>query len=368
MKYYIITGERSADLHGSNLIRALKRNDVNAHIRFWGGDLMVQAGGELVVHYQSLSLMGFWEVLKHLFKMIRFMKFCQKDLIAFQPDVLILMDFAGFNLRVAKFAKKKGLRVFYYISPKIWAWKASRVKTIKKYVDKMFVILPFEKDFYQKHNYQVDFVGNPLVEIVKHFRPNPNFLENNQLDGRPIIAVLPGSRKQEVRLILEIMLSLCEKFSNYQFVIAGVDNVERDQYLMTQDKENLKVVFNQTYDLLFKAQAAVVTSGTATLETALFDIPQVVCYKTSFLTYWIGKSFLKVDHISLVNLIAGKKVVTELIQRDLNSVALTKELEQIIDNSPKRNDMLKNYQEIKEILGDYNTADYLSELMVNYLK
>ncbi|MCZ6520384.1 MAG: lipid-A-disaccharide synthase, partial [Bacteroidetes bacterium] len=224
MKYYIITGERSADLHGSNLIRALKRNDVNAHIRFWGGDLMVQAGGELVVHYQSLSLMGFWEVLKHLFKMIRFMKFCQKDLIAFQPDVLILMDFAGFNLRVAKFAKKKGLRVFYYISPKIWAWKASRVKTIKKYVDKMFVILPFEKDFYKKHHYQVDYVGNPLVERVKYFRSNPNFLEYNQLDGRPIIAVLPGSRKQEVRLILKIMLSLCEKFYNYQFVIAGVDN------------------------------------------------------------------------------------------------------------------------------------------------
>ncbi|WP_181305937.1 lipid-A-disaccharide synthase [Rufibacter sp. XAAS-G3-1] len=368
MKYYIIAGERSGDLHASNLIKQLHLQDPQASIRCWGGDMMEAAGAELVKHYQEMAFMGFLEAAKNLFKIKRFLKECQDDLLVFQPDVVILVDYAGFNMRIAKFAKAHGLKVFYYISPKIWAWNQGRVHTIKKLVDKMFVIMPFEKDFYQQFDYKTDYVGNPVSDAVAAHQLNPNFRQENGLDDRPIIAVLPGSRQQEIENILYIMLSILPPFQDYQFVVAAVSNFSKEYYENFNRKPFIKIVYDQTYDLLANAQAALVTSGTATLETAMFSVPQVVCYRTSAVSYWIGRAVIKVPFISLVNLIAGRKVVPELIQGNMNAQNLVKELKNILQNPEGRAAQLEGYKHVQSLIGDFNTSQTAAKLMVEYLR
>ncbi|HEY9114676.1 MAG TPA: lipid-A-disaccharide synthase, partial [Bacteroidales bacterium] len=280
MKYYIIAGEASGDLHASNLIKEIKKNDNEAEFRAWGGDLMQKQGITLVKHYRDLAFMGFVEVLLNLRTILKNISFCKNDILEYQPDVLILVDYPGFNLRIAEFAKKKGFKVVYYISPQVWAWKKSRVHTIKKVVDKMLVILPFEEDFYKKYDYQVDFVGHPLLDVLQQEAScsKEDFLNKNSLPRKPIIALLPGSRKQEVQKMLEQMLKITPHFEEYQFVVAGVDTISKDVYSEILKNSPARVVLNQTHDLLHFAEAALVTSGTATLETALIEVPEVVCY------------------------------------------------------------------------------------------
>lgn len=366
MKYYIIAGERSGDLHGSNFIKALKQLEPNAEVRGWGGDLMEQAGMQLIKHYREMAFMGFLEVIQNLGTIRRFINECKEDIETYQPDVVILIDYAGFNLRIADFAKSKRLKTYYYISPKVWAWNTKRAYKIKRLVDRMFVILPFEKDFYKKFDYEVDYVGNPLLDAIREHEVNKNFKLDNQLDERPIIAVLPGSRKQELENILEPMLKLTDRFKEYQFIVAGVDNLPDSLYLPAKEK-GLKVIYGKTSDLLAHAHAAVVTSGTATLETALWNVPQVVCYKTSWISYKIAKALIKVDYISLVNLIAEKEAVRELIQSDLNAENLEIELKNVVAGA-KRDAVLKDNKRIQEIMGNEKASQNLARLVVNYLK
>jgi lipid-A-disaccharide synthase len=368
LKYYLIAGERSGDLHASNLMRELQRQDPEATFRYWGGDMMQQVGGQLVHHYQELAFMGFAEAAANIFKVMRFLKECKADMLAFAPDVVILVDYAGFNLRIAKFAKARGLKVFYYISPKIWAWNQGRVHTIKKLVDRMFVILPFEQAFYQKFDYKVDYIGNPISDTVRSHVPSADFRTRNKLHNKPIIAVLPGSRKQEIENILFVMLSVLPAFRDYQFVVAAVSNLSRDYYENFNRDANIRIVYDQTYDLLANAEAALVTSGTATLETALFNVPQVVCYTTSLISYWIGRAVIKVPYISLVNLIAGKTVVTELIQNDLTGRNIIAELKKLLFDKSFIKQQQEGYQLVRERLGENNAAAKAAQLMVQYLK
>lgn len=368
MKYYLIAGERSGDLHAANLMRELQEQDPEADFRYWGGDMMQQVGGHLVHHYQELAFMGFAEAAVHLFKIMRLLKECQADILAYQPDVVILVDYAGFNMRIAKFAKAQGLKVFYYISPKIWAWNQGRVHAIKKLVDRMFVILPFEEAFYKKFDYQVDFIGNPISDTVRNHVPAADFRSRNKLNQKPIIAVLPGSRKQEIENILFIMLSVLPAFREYQFVVAAVSNLSRDYYENFNRDANIRIVYDQTYDLLANAEAALVTSGTATLETALFQVPQVVCYTTSPISYWIGRALIKVPFISLVNLIAGKAVVTELIQNDLNGRNIISELKKLLFDKAFIKEQQEGYELVRQKLGEANAANKAARLMVGYLR
>jgi lipid-A-disaccharide synthase len=368
LKYYLIAGERSGDLHASNLMRELQRQDPEATFRYWGGDMMQQVGGQLVHHYQELAFMGFAEAAANMLKVMRLLKECKADILAFQPDVVILVDYAGFNLRIAKFAKAHGLKVFYYISPKIWAWNQGRVHTIRKLVDRMFVILPFEQAFYQKFDYKVDYIGNPISDTVRSHVPSADFRTRNKLNNKPIIAVLPGSRKQEIENILFIMLSVLPAFREYQFVVAAVSNLSRDYYENFNRDANIKIVYDQTYDLLANAEAALVTSGTATLETALFNVPQVVCYSTSFISYWIGRAVIKVPFISLVNLIAERAVVTELIQNELTGRNIISELKKLLFDKAFIKQQLEGYQLVRERLGDGKAAAKAARLMVQYLK
>lgn len=368
MRYYIIAGEASGDLHGSNLIKALKEEDVNAEIRAWGGDLMEAAGAILAKHYRDLAFMGVWQVIRHLPTILGNFKFCHQDIEAFEPDVLILIDYSGFNLRVAKWAKAKGLRVFYYISPQIWATREKRVHKIKQYVDKMYVILPFEKAFYQKHDYEVEFVGHPLLDVVLEHKEQTDFRSANNLGEQPIIALLPGSRKQEIRAMLTVMLSVVDDFSDYQFIIAGAPSMTTEFYApFIEGKENIRLLHNKTYQLLEHSHAALVTSGTATLETALFQVPQVVCYKASALLYAIVKRIIKVPYISIVNLIMEKKVVQELIQHDLNTQQLKIELQRITEGND-RQVLLNHYQELHQKLGQQGAAKKAAKSMIQALK
>jgi lipid-A-disaccharide synthase len=367
LKYYIIAGERSGDLHGSNLIKALKVEDPNAEIRCWGGEYMEQAGGELVVHYREIAFMGFLEVLQNLHVLWSYIGKCKKDLKSYDPDVLILIDFAGFNMRIAKFASDNNIKVFYYISPKVWAWNQSRALKIKNIVDRMFVILPFEKSFYKKFEYEVDYVGNPLLDSIRDYKENKDFLKENALGGKPIIAVLPGSRQQEVENIMPIMLQIFNDFPEYDFVVAGVKSLPETLYgIDANARKRIKIIFDQTYDLLKNAHAAVVTSGTATLETALFNVPQVVCYKTSKISYHIARYFISVPFISLVNLITEKELVKELIQDDLNQSNLGKELQKIISGE-SREYQLEGYKDIQVLLGTTKASENLARLIVKYL-
>ncbi|MBQ4912937.1 lipid-A-disaccharide synthase [Maribacter sp. MMG018] len=360
MKYYIIAGEASGDLHGSNLIKALKLQDPEADIRCWGGDLMQQAGGDLAKHYKEMAFMGFIEVLMNLNAIFKNISFCKTDITNFKPDIIVFIDYSGFNLRIAKWVKENGYKTNYYISPQIWASREGRIEKIKRDIDAMHVILPFEKEFYEeKHGFPVNFVGHPLIDAISN-RPtldNTKFRASHKIDpNKPIIALLPGSRKQEVQKMLSIMLSVTSDFAEYEFVIAGAPSLDLDFYTPFLKDQNVKIVYNCTYDLLSIAQAALVTSGTATLETALFEVPQVVCYKANWISYQIAKRIITLEYISLVNLIMKKEVVKELIQSDLNHNMLKKELSSIL-NGPKREEILQDYKLLKTKLGGEGASE-----------
>lgn len=365
MKYYIISGEASGDLHGSNLMKSILEKDTHAEFRFWGGDLMASVGGTLVKHYRDLAFMGFLEVIQNLRTILGNIKFCKKDIAQYQPDVLVLIDYPGFNLRIAQFAKSLGIKVVYYISPQLWAWKEGRVETIKKYVDEMLVILPFEQDFYKKHQVEAHFVGHPLLDAIHNLPPVDieKFKTDNQLGKEDIIALLPGSRKQEVEKMLSLMLSVREHFKGYQFVIAGAPSLDAEFYKKFTDGQ-VHFVSNKTYDLLRCSKAALVTSGTATLETALLNIPEVVCYRSSKVSYEIAKRLVKhIKYISLVNLIMDREVVKELIQDELTTPNLIQELSLILSGE-RREKILQDYENLRHNLGDSGASDRAAELIV----
>jgi lipid-A-disaccharide synthase len=355
MNYYIIAGEASGDLHGSNLIKEIKKLDSAASIRCWGGHKMEAAGATLVKHYRELAFMGFTEVLMNLRTIFRNLKFCKEDITAYQPDTLILIDYPGFNLRIAQWAKAQGLKVIYYISPQVWAWKEGRVKMMKQCIDKMLVILPFEKEYYKnKWNWEVEYVGHPLVEVIEKQQ-----LENSSspISAKPIVALLPGSRKQEILKKLPIMLQVSTAYPNYQFVVAKAPGVEEAFYdELLKPYQNVSYVSDQTYNLLLQSKAALVTSGTATLETALFAVPEVVCYKGSYLSYQIGKRLVNVKYISLVNLIMDKLVVKELIQDALTVKNLQAELDLLLNDEAKKIALQNDYAQLKKILSEAGNA------------
>lgn len=369
MKYYILVGEASGDLHGANLMKALYKEDPKANIRFWGGDLMQHVGGELIVHYKQRAFMGFVEVLTNIFKIFGFISFCKKDIQQFNPDVIIFIDNSGFNLRIAKWAKQEGFKTNYYISPQVWASRAKRVYDIKRDIDQLYVILPFEKEFYAKYNYDVSFVGHPLIDAITDQKTTDpkTFRETYNLSDKPIIALLPGSRKQEITKMLNVMLSLVDDFDDYEFVIAGAPSQETTFYKSIIDNRKVTLIENKTYDLLSVAYAALVTSGTATLETALFKVPQVVCYKGSAISYFIAKKIITLKYISLVNLIMNKKVVTELIQDNFNKKNLSHSLHQILDES-HRKDLFLTYYELEKKLGGKGASKKVAKEIVTSLK
>ena len=370
MKYYIIAGEASGDLHGSNLMKSLFKEDAEAEIRFWGGDLMQKAGGTLVKHYRDLAFMGFAEVILNLKTILGNIKKCKKDIAVFNPDVIIFIDYPGFNMRIAQWAKKRGIKTHYYISPQIWAWKESRISAIKRDVDEMYIILPFEKEFYEKkHHFPVHFVGHPLIDAIKkrEVATEENFRRDNNLTNKPIIALLPGSRKQEITKMLSVMLSVVKDFPEYQFVIAGAPSQEFSFYQTFLRNENVHFIANKTYDLLSISHAALVTSGTATLETALFKVPEVVCYKGSWVSYQIAKRVITLKYISLVNLIMDREVVKELIQDEFNTTNLKFELQKILDRK-NRTQIFEDYQELEQLLGGEGASDKTAQLIVSALR
>ena len=376
MKYYIIAGEASGDLHGSNLIKALKKNNPDASFRCWGGDLMKSQCNDLVMHYQDFSYMGFLEVILNINKILSYISFCKNDIEKFKPDLIIYIDYPGFNMRIAKWAKSKNYINHFYISPKVWVWKEKRVEQIKKVIDKMYVILPFEEDFYKKkHNYKVDFVGHPLLDAIESentFNKN-DFLLVNNLSEKPIIALLPGSRNQEINKLLPVMLEAVSNLTGYQLVIAGAPSKNVEYYekiIQSSDSNtnNIKVISNQTYNILRVSTAAIVTSGTATLETALFNVPQVVCYKTSWISYLIGRLLIRnLKYISLVNIIQDKEVVKELIQNDCNKTNLVIELEKILDQK-NRSSMLAEYKILHNKLGGKGASKKTAGLINKYME
>jgi len=360
MKYYIIAGEASGDLHGSNLIKEIKKIDNIADVRCWGGDLMEQAGGKLVKHYRDLAFMGFVEVIKNIGTIISNLRLCKHDISQFQPDVVILIDYPGFNLRIAEWAKQKGYKIVYYISPQVWAWKENRVKKIRKNVDRMLVILPFEKRFYNKWKYDVEYVGHPLVEVVDAAQSEIDVLPGailSPLNENNIIALLPGSREQEVLKKLPVMLEVSKSFPDHRFVVAKAPSLSDAFYeKLLEQYKNVRSIRNKTYQVLLQSKAALVTSGTATLETALFGVPQVVCYKGSNISYQIAKRLVKVKYISLVNLIMDKEVVKELIQDEMNVTNVTRELARVLKDQEAINKMKDDYAELKKLLSQGGQA------------
>lgn len=354
MKYYLISGEASGDLHGSKLIREIRKLDPQAHVRCWGGDMMEEAGAELVSHYKERAFMGFLEVFMNLTKILGFMKRCKADLLKFKPDVVVFIDYPGFNIPIAKFAKERGFKTVYYISPQVWAWKENRVHTIRKVVDKMLVILPFEQDFYKKWDYPVEYVGHPLVQIIEEFKAdNPSL----QPPAKTTIALLPGSRMQEIRKKLPIMLAATTFFPEWRFIVAQAPSIDNDFYEgLIREFPNVELMQGKTYTILMQSHAALVTSGTATLETALFRIPEVVCYKGSTISYEIAKRLIKVPYISLVNLILGKPAVKELIQDELTPGNLKLELEKLIKDHGYRSKLMEDYQALWTILSKGGSA------------
>ena len=366
MKYYLIAGEASGDLHASNLMKALKQKDPEADFRFWGGDLMEKAGGTLVKHYRELAFMGFSEVVMNLRTIFKNISYCKKDIEQFSPDVLIFIDYPGFNFRIAKWARKKDLRTHYYISPQLWAWKENRITAVKRDIDEMYVILPFEKKFYEgKHNFPVHFVGHPLLDAIEQRKEisENGFLKTHNLPNKPIIALLPGSRKQEISKMLATMLKVVDHYPDYQFIIAGAPSQEAEFYAPFIKKQNVFLLDNKTYDLLAHSTAALVTSGTATLETALFNVPEVVCYKGSFISYNIAKRIIDLDFISLVNLIMDREVVKELIQGDFKVKNLKSELDLILEDT-ERQHIFENYRRLKKKLGGPGASQRTAELIV----
>ncbi|MES2810685.1 MAG: lipid-A-disaccharide synthase [Bacteroidota bacterium] len=366
MKYYLVAGEASGDLHGANLMKELKKRDPQAEFRYFGGDLMQAEGGTLVKHYADMAFMGFFEVAANLRTILKNMSACKADIEQYRPDVLILIDFPGFNLKIADFAKQKSLPVYYYISPKVWAWNQKRVLKIKRIVDHLFCILPFEVDFYRHWGMEVDYVGNPLLDAVAAFKPDADFIAKNNLTESKVIALLPGSRKQEINYLLPDMLAVADKFPDYQFVVAGAPSFNVDYYDQYLNGRNIPILFNATYDILNNAHAAVVASGTATLETALFNVPQIVVYKGNPISIAIGRLVIKIKFISLVNLIVNKGIVTELIQQDCNPDTIGNELDQILNNSTYRQAMLDNYNELDEKMGTAGASAKTADLIVKY--
>ena len=368
MTYYLIAGERSGDLHGANLIRAIRQYDFEASCRAYGGEQMEAAGAHLVRHYRQMAFMGFVEVAKNFGTIRRIMRECQADLLAHRPDVLILIDYAGFNLRMARFAKRHGIRVFYYISPKVWAWNPGRARNIKASVDRLFTILPFETVFFAKYGYDVEYVGNPLLDALADFRPDPNFGEKIGLSVRPVVALLPGSRRQEITAMLPVMLAATRQFPACEFVVGTVSNLPDNLYdgFMT-DYSDVRRVSDSAYDLLYVSAAAVVTSGTATLETALFNVPQVVCYKTARWYYEIGKRILTVPFLSLVNLIAGRLVVPELIY-DCTPDRVAAELRAILPGGVDRDAQLAGYNDVRQKMGEPGASERAGRAMVAELR
>lgn len=353
MKYYIIAGEASGDLHGSNLIREIRKRDIHADIRCWGGDLMAAAGATLVKHYAELAFMGFVEVIANLRTIFRNIAFCKDDITGFDPNVIIFIDYPGFNLRIAKWAKEKKFSTIYYISPQVWAWKENRVKAIKRDIDKMLVILPFEKPFYKKWDFPVEYVGHPLVEVIENFTNQHTEIS----PGKSTIALLPGSRKQEILQKLPIMLSVCKSFPNHEFVVAKAPGQPDEFYEpLLAPYPNVSAVRNDTYALLMRSRAALVTSGTATLETALFGVPEVVCYKGSSISYQIAKRLIRVKYISLVNLIMDRLIIKELIQDELTTDNLVSELNKILPDGPERDRIITDYEALKAILQEGGNA------------
>jgi lipid-A-disaccharide synthase len=352
MKYYIIAGEASGDLHGSNLITELKKQDPQADIRCWGGDLMAAAGGHVVKHYKELAIMGFAEVLMNLRTIFRNLDFAKKDILVYQPDALILIDYPGMNMRIAKWAHEiRTFPIIYYISPQVWAWKEGRVKQIRRTVDKMLVILPFEKDFYKKWDFDVEYIGHPLVEVVDGVREQSAKKPAITQFTKPVIALLPGSRKQEILKKLPVMLQASKLFPDYQFVVAQAPGLDAAFYsTLLEGYTNVAAVSNQTYSLLLTAKAACVTSGTATLETALFGVPEVVCYKGSPISYQIARRLIRVKYISLVNLIMDKLVVKELIQDELTPENLQRELDDLLHNPTRQLQLADDYRDLKALL------------------
>jgi lipid-A-disaccharide synthase len=387
MKYYLIAGEASGDLHGSNLAREIKEKDPAAQIRGWGGDLMQEAGAVIVKHYRELAFMGFTEVIRNLPTIFRNIRFCKEDISSFQPDAIIFIDYPGFNLRISGWARKTGYKTIYYISPQVWAWKESRVKNIRAGIDKMLVILPFEKEFYHKWNYEVEYVGHPLVEVISRFKNSPAaqtppdiiYPARNESAGpsqntdpvpRPIVALLPGSRKQEILKKLPVMLEASRSFPGYRFVVAEAPGQEDSFYDgILKNYPDAGRVRNQTYQLLQHAQAACVTSGTATLETALFGVPEVICYKGSAVSYQIAKKLIKVKYISLVNLIMDKPVVKELIQDEMTAANISAELKKLLNDPETISRLQKDYADLKELLTlGGNASEKAADIIVEYLK
>jgi lipid-A-disaccharide synthase len=367
---YVIAGEASGDLHGSNLIKALKQEESSIEFRCWGGDKMKEEGATVVKHIRDLAFMGFIEVVSNLRTIMKNIRFCKEDILTFKPDVLVLIDYPGFNLRIAEWAKENGIKVVYYISPQVWAWKQSRVHKIKKCVDKMFVILPFEKEFYARFDYSVEYVGHPLLDAIETYKEtarDPEEFKGDIGSEKPIIAVLPGSRKQEVSVKLPIMLDALRSFKGYEVVVAGAPSLDPSFYSAIIPK-GVRIIYGRTYDLLAAAEAAVVTSGTATLETALIGVPEVVCYKGSRVSYHIAKRLIKIRFISLVNLIMDREVVKELIQHDCNPTAIKTELEKILVGGQNRDRMLSDYEELKAKLGSGGASRKVAQSLLKTIR
>ncbi|MBM3401099.1 MAG: lipid-A-disaccharide synthase [Bacteroidetes bacterium] len=367
MKYYLIAGEASGDLHGSNLMKALMIKDHEAEFRYFGGDLMMAVAPGLTMHYSEMAFMGFIEVVLNLSSILKNIKTAKQDILIFKPDVVILIDFPGFNLKIADFADKNGFKVFYYISPKVWAWNQKRVLKIKKIVDRMFSILPFEVEFYKSWGMQVDYVGNPILDAIEDNQPDHLFKINHNLDLRPIIALLPGSRKQELERVLPEMIKTVDRFSEFQFVIAGAPSFGEEAYSSYLKGRKIPVIFNQTYNLLLNSKAAIVTSGTATLETALLKIPQIVVYKGNPLSIAIVRALIKIKYISLVNLVMDQGIVKELIQEECTSEKIGEELDLILNDIPYRTAMLINYDELALRMGKSGASARAAALMYSYL-
>jgi len=368
MKYYLVAGERSGDLHAANLVKAIRKLNPDSSFRGFGGDYMRDAGVDIAVHYAELAFMGFAEVVSNLNKISGFIKQCKEDILSNHPDVVILVDYGGFNTRIAKFAKQKNFRVFYYITPKVWAWYQKRALGLKKNVDRMFVILPFEKAFYKKFDWDVDYVGNPVLDAIKEHQADKDFISKHHFrENATIVALLPGSRKQELLNIIPLMEEIARRFDAFDFGVAVVGNLDRSLYKTLESLPNVRLVQDQTYDLLMNSRAAIVTSGTATLETALLKVPQVVVYKTSRISYQIAKSFIRVRYISLVNLIADRTVIKEFIQRDANPDKLTRELVDLVSDQEYRKRILNDYDEIYGILDVGSASANAAKLMTKYL-
>lgn len=366
MKYFIIVGEASGDLHGSNLITAIKSIDSEAEFQFWGGDLMKKAAAkEPLKHISDLAFMGFWEVVMNIKAVKKNFKTCKNQIINFKPNAVIMIDYPGFNLHIAPFVKERGIKTLYYISPKVWAWKKKRVFKIKKYIDKLYTIFPFETEFYKKFDYDVNYVGNPLMDEIQAFKDKYKANINND---KPIIALLPGSRDQEIKKTLPIMINAAKQFTNYKIIVAGAPNFEKSYYEEVAGNKDLEVIFGQTYSILSSAEAAIVTSGTATLETALLNIPQVVCYMANPISYYIAKNLVKIKFISLVNLILDKEVVKELIQYDFNEKMTSHELRKILKGGERRNQILEDYKSLQQKVGGAGASIRAAQLMVNTLK